>query len=115
MLPGRKSGFRAGFRPDSDKEDLKIGPPAGRRPAGGPIGSFPDKNPAEIQPESSISGPEARLHNIGYDTALNTMSIMFSFQHCEQGDRKTHHLWEGILSWSPQTQTFEEQETGARR
>ena len=37
MLPGRKSGFRAGFRPDSNRESLKIGPPAGRRPAGGPI------------------------------------------------------------------------------
>ena len=32
--PGRKSVFRAGFRPDSDRESLKIGTPAGRRPAG---------------------------------------------------------------------------------
>ncbi len=30
-LPGRKSGVRAGWK------NLKIGPPAGRRPAGGPI------------------------------------------------------------------------------
>jgi hypothetical protein len=29
VLPGRKSGFRAGFRPDSSRESLKIGPPAG--------------------------------------------------------------------------------------
>ena len=32
--PGRKSVFRAGFRPDSDRENLKIGTPAGRRAAG---------------------------------------------------------------------------------
>ncbi len=37
MLPGRKSGFRAGFRSDYDRESLKIGPPTGRGPAGGPI------------------------------------------------------------------------------
>ena len=34
---GRTSGFRAGFRPDSNRESLKIGSPAGRRPAGEPI------------------------------------------------------------------------------
>ncbi len=32
--PGRKSGFRARFRLDSNWESLEIGPPAGRRPAG---------------------------------------------------------------------------------
>ncbi len=37
MLPGRKSGFRVGYGPDSNREALKIGPPAGRRPARGPI------------------------------------------------------------------------------
>ncbi len=37
VLPGRKTNFRASFRPDSNWESLKIGPPAGRRPAGGPI------------------------------------------------------------------------------
>jgi hypothetical protein len=31
-LPGRKSGFRAGFRPDSNRKSLKIGPEA-RSPA----------------------------------------------------------------------------------
>ncbi len=40
MLPGRKSGFRAGFRPDYNRENLKIGSPAGLRPAGGPILGF---------------------------------------------------------------------------
>jgi hypothetical protein len=30
MLPGRKSGFRAGFQPDSSRESFRIGP-AGRR------------------------------------------------------------------------------------
>ena len=34
---GRKSAFRAGFRPDCYRENTEIGPPAGRRPAGGPI------------------------------------------------------------------------------
>ncbi len=37
MLQGRKSGFRAGFRPDSNRENIKIGPPADLRPAGVPI------------------------------------------------------------------------------
>ncbi len=36
MFPGRKSCFRAGFRPDSNKENFKIGPPAGQLPAEGP-------------------------------------------------------------------------------
>ncbi len=35
VLPGRKSGFRAGCRPDSSPESIKIGPPASRRPGGG--------------------------------------------------------------------------------
>ncbi len=38
--PRRKSGFRAGFRPDSSRESFKVGPPAGLRPAGGPILRF---------------------------------------------------------------------------
>ncbi len=29
--PGRKLGLRAGFRPDSNRENIKIGPSAGRR------------------------------------------------------------------------------------
>ncbi len=37
VLPGRKSAFRAGFWPDCSRESTEIGPPAGRRPAGGPI------------------------------------------------------------------------------
>ncbi len=41
-LPDRKSGFRAGFRPDSNRESLNIGPPAGLWPAGGLIFVFPD-------------------------------------------------------------------------
>ncbi len=40
VLPGRKSVFRAGFRPDSNSERFKIGPLAGRRPAGRPILRF---------------------------------------------------------------------------
>ncbi len=37
VLLGRKSGIRAAFRPDSIREGINIGPPAGLRPAGGPI------------------------------------------------------------------------------
>ncbi len=37
VLPGRKSAFRAGFLPDCYREATEIGPPAGRRPAGGPM------------------------------------------------------------------------------
>ncbi len=40
VLPGRKSALRAGFRVDSTREILKIGCPAGRRPAVGPILMF---------------------------------------------------------------------------
>ena len=40
MLPDRKSAFRAGFRPDCYRESTESGPPAGRRPAGGPISVF---------------------------------------------------------------------------
>jgi hypothetical protein len=37
VLPGWKSGFWAGLRPDSGRESFKIGHPAGLGPAGGPI------------------------------------------------------------------------------
>ncbi len=37
VLPGWKSCFRAGFRPDSNRENMKIVPAAGLRPGGGPI------------------------------------------------------------------------------
>ncbi len=49
---GRKSGFRDGFLPDSSRENLSIGPPADRRPAGEPILSFS----RGVRPRS---GPEA--------------------------------------------------------
>ena len=42
VLPGRKSGFRAGFRPDSSRESIKIGPPAGR--AGKSVRKTENKN-----------------------------------------------------------------------
>ncbi len=52
MFPGRKSGSRDGFRPDSNRESVKIGPLAGRRadfyvfqigirPKSGPEAQFP--------------------------------------------------------------------------
>ena len=51
VLPGRKSVFRAGFRPDSNRESIKIGPSAGRR-------SDFDAFPTRILPKS---GPEDRF------------------------------------------------------
>ncbi len=37
MLPGCKSAFRAKFWPDRCRESIDIDPPAGLRPAEGPI------------------------------------------------------------------------------
>jgi hypothetical protein len=37
VLPGQKSGLRAGVQPDSDREGFNIGPVAGLRLAGGPF------------------------------------------------------------------------------
>ncbi len=65
MLPGQKSSFRAGFRPEFNRENLKIGTLTGMRPAEGPILKLARLDPAEIWPGSPISGPEALLHNIG--------------------------------------------------
>ena len=45
-LPGGRSGFRAGFRPDSNRKSFKIDPPAGHRPAGGPNLKLSRRNPA---------------------------------------------------------------------
>ena len=62
VLPGRKSGFRAGFRPDSIRESIEISPSAGRRPAGGLIlmlsrlesGRNPARKP-DFRPGSTIA------------------------------------------------------------
>ena len=51
MLPGQNSGFRAGFRPVSLRENLKIGPPAGRR-------ADSEAYPIRLRPKSD---PEARF------------------------------------------------------
>ncbi len=50
VLPGRRSGFRAGFRQDFSRGSSKIGPPAGRR------ADF-EAVPIRIRPKS---GPEAQ-------------------------------------------------------
>ncbi len=42
LLPGQNSGFRAGCRPNSIRENINIGSPAGIRPDGGPILRLPD-------------------------------------------------------------------------
>jgi hypothetical protein len=61
VLSGRKSGFRAGFRPYSRRESLTIGFPAGFRPAEGPIAKLSRLESDRILPGSSISGPEALI------------------------------------------------------
>ncbi len=53
VVPGRKSGFRAGFRPDSSRASLK---PALRPAEGGLFQGFPDSNLAEIRTGGLISG-----------------------------------------------------------
>jgi hypothetical protein len=59
----RQSGFRANFWPDSARENLQIGPPAGRRPAGTPISKVSrleyGRNPAEIRPGRPTSGTDS--------------------------------------------------------
>jgi hypothetical protein len=65
---GLETGFRAGFRPDSNRECLEIGLQAGRRPTAGwrvDFEFFPDQNLVEMRPGRPISGPEALLRNIG--------------------------------------------------
>ncbi len=52
MFPGRKSGFRAGFRPDSNRESLEIGPPAGE--------GQPERRFVYVLPSALPSAPEAR-------------------------------------------------------
>ncbi len=64
--PGRRSGFRAEFRPDSNGENIKIGPSADRpsgRPKAGRRADF-EIFLIRIRPGSRISGPEAVLRNI---------------------------------------------------
>jgi hypothetical protein len=66
LLPGQKSVFRTGFRPDSNRKNFKSGPPAGRKPTGGPILTFsrlesgrnPSRKP-DFRPGSTIA--EQRL------------------------------------------------------
>ncbi len=60
VLPGQKSGSRAAFRTHSNQEVIKIGPQAGRRPAGGLILKL---SRFRIRPGNPISGPEALLRN----------------------------------------------------
>ncbi len=65
VLPGRKSGFRAGFRPDYIRESLKIGPPAGRRPVGG----LPGRK-SSIFVVQTASSPSAKLGGKGGGASL---------------------------------------------
>ncbi len=56
LLPGRKSAFRARFRPDSNRESFTIGVPASLRPAGGPILMLCRLKSGRNPPENAISG-----------------------------------------------------------
>ncbi len=63
VLPGRTSGFRAGFRPVSGWESTNIGPLAGRMPSGFevfPIRIRPTSGPEATEPALSKTraGPE---------------------------------------------------------
>ncbi len=67
MLPGRKSCIRAAFRPDSNRERDKIGPPACRRLAGEPMlrlfrrAKYRNEKPASLKTtRARIS--RARMH-----------------------------------------------------
>ncbi len=65
--PNGASGFWAGFRLDSNRESFKLGPPAGRRPAGGPILSLSrlESNPArkpDFRPGSTIAQQRVTYH-----------------------------------------------------
>ncbi len=65
VLPGQKSGFRAGFRPDANRESIKIAPPAA------------EACPIRIRPKSGLEDPfRARTHlrNIGCSSVLNFSS-----------------------------------------
>ncbi len=64
VLPGQKSGLRAGSRRDSNRENLKNGPPAGRRPAGGAILRLSRLGSGRHPARKSDFGPEALLRNI---------------------------------------------------
>jgi hypothetical protein len=58
VLPGRHSAFRARFWRDCCRENMKIGRPAGQRPAGGRFSCLPGSSPAKIWPGRTISGPK---------------------------------------------------------
>ncbi len=63
VLPGQKSGFRAGLRPDSNREGLKIGPkrahlealPTRIRQKSGHAAGLPARNIGELRLEKRIS------------------------------------------------------------
>ncbi len=57
-------GFQAGFRPDANRQNNNFGPPAGRRPAAGPILGFSDQTPVVTRPGNPMSGPESSLRNM---------------------------------------------------
>ncbi len=59
---GLETGFRAGFRPDSNMESFKKRAPEGRPE--NRCSRFPDENPAEILPGTPISSLEALLRKI---------------------------------------------------
>ncbi len=79
VLPGRKSGFWAGFRPDSRRESIKIGPLAGRRLAGGPILMFSRLDSGRDPARKLDDPPDALLRNIGFGLTPLQSKELFGF------------------------------------
>ncbi len=94
VLPDRKSCFRAGFRPESNREKPQIGPPAGLRPAGGPIWG-PSRLASGRNPTRKPDfRPEAILRNIEYNNNVQTQSTFFVY-HINASDKdQPPEAWE---------------------
>ncbi len=63
VFPGRNSGFGAGIRQDSSRENIKIGPRTGRR---ADVEAFTTRIRPKSEAGGPISGPEALLRNMGH-------------------------------------------------
>ncbi len=99
MLPGRKSGFRAGFRSDSNRESLKIASPAGHLPLafGQQEGRFGKltrleygRNPArkpDFRPGSNIGQPKIELSAVTWTSNRSSPSYEHTtWWHFSSGD-----------------------------
>jgi hypothetical protein len=73
VFPGRKSGFRAGLWPESGRESLKIGPPAGRMPADFEV------VPMRIRPKSGTDArfPARKQYCVTYLQSFRHFKLFF--------------------------------------